>query len=464
MNVNRFLFLLLFSCGFLSLIQSQTLLRGISNWKTTEIRAYSVTDFISNKEVEIGRAKVDTNAIFEFKFINTEIEKVILRGANFYAWLYIQPKTTYFIELPEPDKFISSMESNNEIEMLFFRLDSSDVNYKILGFEAWMDETISEIYQLKDIHPEQFIAKVRSFKKETSFLYDNFDSPFFFNYVKYSVGLTVDNFNIIGGPTKRDKFEFYLSEDSLHYNHPKFIEYAELYYEKYLYQLDKEIRLKAEEALRQGSLNQFTSIIAEDPFIQSKKRAEFVTLVMCKEAFYQGYLERSLIFELLVSMTKESNFSEHKIIANELLNLFNQIQVGMKAPDYTLSASKHFHQYKGKWVYLHVFDPSSEGCITEISALKKLQLKYGNTFQFVTIYPNKEVYTKSELRTLDALTWDKFPIDQNHEMIKSLQLTTYPMYLLFDPNLLLYASPALSPTPNGRYETIERFFNTTIRQ
>jgi hypothetical protein len=249
----------------LNTLQSQSLLRGISNWKTTEIRAYSVTDFISNKEVEVGRAKVDTNSIFEFKFTNTDIEKVILRGANFYAWLYIQPNTTYFIELPEPDKFISSMESNNEIEMLFFRLDSTDINYKILGFEAWMDETIAEIYQLKDIHPEQFIAKVRSFKKETSFLYDNFDSPFFFNYVKYSVGLTVDNFNIIGGPSKRDKFEFYLSEDSLHYKNPKFIEYAELYYEKYLYQLDKEIRLKAEEALRQGSLNLFTSIIMEDP-------------------------------------------------------------------------------------------------------------------------------------------------------------------------------------------------------
>lgn len=464
MNVNRLFFFLFISSGFLNVIQSQTLLRGISNWKTTEIRAYSVTDYISNKEVEIGRAKVDTNSIFEFKFTNTEIEKVILRGANFYAWLYIQPKTTYFIELPEPDKFISSMESNNEIEMLFFRLDSSDINYKILGFEAWMDETIAEIYQLKDIHPEQFIAKVRSFKKETSFLYDKIESPFFFNYVKYSVGLTVDNFNIIGGPTKRDKFEFYLTEDSIHYKNPKFIEYAELYYEKYLYQLDKEIRLKAEDALRQGSLNQFTSILMEDPFIQSKKRAEFVTLIMCKEAFYQGYLARSLIFELLVAMTKESDCSEHKIIANELLNLFNQMQVGMKAPDYILSASKHFHQYKGKWIYLHVFDPSSERCISELSALKKLQLKYGNTFQFVSIYPSKEVYTKSELRTLDALTWDKFPIDQNHEIIKNLQLTTYPMYVLFDPNLLLYASPALSPTPNGRYETIERFFNATIRQ
>ena len=168
MNLNRYLILLLISVGLLNSIQSQTFIRGISNWKTTEIRAYRVNDFISETELEIGSSKVDSNSIFEFKINCTEIEKVILRGANFYAWLYIQPKTKYYIELPEPTDFVSSTEQNKEIEMLFFRLDSLDINYKILGFEAWMDETIADVYQLKDIHPEQFISKVRSFKQETS--------------------------------------------------------------------------------------------------------------------------------------------------------------------------------------------------------------------------------------------------------------------------------------------------------
>jgi hypothetical protein len=463
MKIQRFAYVLLFSCFLWNHVASQTLLRGISNWKTTEIRAYSVTDFMTETEVEIGRAKVDTNDIFEFKFLNKEIEKVILRGANFYAWLYIQPKATYFIELPEPTQYVSSMERDKEIEMLFFRLDSTDINYKILGFEAWMDESISEIYQLKDIHPEQFIAKVRSFKQETASVYNKFESPFFFNYVKYSVGLSVDNFNIIGGPSKLDKFEFYLNEDSIHYKNPKFIEYAELFYEKYLYQLDKETKTMVEAALRKGSLADLTDALKEDPYILSKQRAEFVTLLICKEAYYQGYLDRELIYELLTTMKKESTYSEHRLIANELLSLFQLMQIGMKAPDYTFTSSKHFYQYKGKWVYLHVFDPSNERCIAEISALKKLQLKYGTTFQFITIYPSKELYTKSEQRNLDALTWDKFQLDQNHEIWKSLQLTSYPMYVLFDSNLVLHSSPALSPTPNGRYETIEKVFRTVER-
>ncbi|MFZ9613258.1 MAG: TlpA family protein disulfide reductase [Crocinitomicaceae bacterium] len=449
--------------GFLNSVQSQTIVRGISNWKSEEIRAYRVADYISEAEIEIGRAKVDSNAIFQFNFVNDQIEKVILRGANYFAWLYIQPKTTYFIELPEPEEFVSSLERNKEVEMLFFRLDTNDVNYEILGFEAWMDESIADIYQLKDIHPEQFIAKVRSFKQETLTVYSEQKSQFFFDYLKYSVGITVDNFNILGGPSKQDKFEFYLSEDSILYKNPKYVEFASLFYEKYIFQLEKETKKKVESALYDAALAPLTDALAEEPFIQTKQRAEFVVLLMCKEAFYQGYLDKYVVFQLLQSMRKESSYAEHRDIANELLSLFQLMQIGMKAPNYILSDKKTFYNYEGKWIYLHVFNPSVERCVSEIAALKKLQLKYGSDFQFITIYPKNNSYTKTEQRNLDAITWDKFSLDMDHEIWKSLQLTSFPMYALFDPNLLLHASPALSPTPNGKYETIEKFFREIKR-
>ncbi len=461
-KIGSFLFLMTLLSTW-NVLQGQTLLRGISNWKTDEIRAYRVSDFISETEVEIGRAKVDTNDVFEFTFVSSGIEKIILRGANYYSWLYIQPKTTYFVELPAPEEFIGSLERNKEIEMLFFRLNEQDINYKILGFEAWMDETIADIYQLKDVHPEEFISKVRAFKNETAQIYTEENDPFFLNYVKYSVGITIDNFNIIGGPSKSDKFEFYLSEDSIQFKNPTYIAFAQLFYEKYFYQLDKDIKTKVESAIRTASLTALLDALESDPSIQTRKRAEFVTLLTCKEAFSQGYLDRALIFDLLNSIQQTSPVEEHRYIAGNLLNDFKRMQIGMTAPDYPLSESKHFYQYKGKWVYLHVFDPSNELCITEISALKKLQSKYGKNFQFITIYPKKANYSKSEQRNLDALTWDKYPLDISDEIWKNLEINSYPLYLLFDPNLTLIASPALSPTPNGRYETIEKVFIQTLR-
>jgi hypothetical protein len=281
--------------------------------------------------------------------------------------------------------------------------------------------------------------------------------------VKYSVGITIDNFNIIGGPSKSDKFEFYLSEDSIQFKNPTYIAFAQLFYEKYFYQLDKDIKTKVESAIRTASLTALLDALESDPSIQTRKRAEFVTLLTCKEAFSQGYLDRALIFDLLNSIQQTSPVEEHRYIAGNLLNDFKRMQIGMTAPDYPLSESKHFYQYKGKWVYLHVFDPSNELCITEISALKKLQSKYGKNFQFITIYPKKANYSKSEQRNLDALTWDKYPLDISDEIWKNLEINSYPLYLLFDPNLTLIASPALSPTPNGRYETIEKVFIQTLR-
>ena len=77
-----------------------------------------------------------------------------------------------------------------------------------------------------------------------------------------------------------------------------------------------------EKALIKGSLPELTTALSEDPYVQTKKRAEFVILLMCKEAYFESYLDKLLIFDLLYAMRKESGFEEHRGIANELLALF----------------------------------------------------------------------------------------------------------------------------------------------
>jgi hypothetical protein len=89
--------------------------------------------------------------------------------------------------------------------------------------------------------------------------------------------------------------------------------------------------------------------------------------------------------------------------------------------------------------------------------LKKLNEKYGNQIQFVTIYQNKkEGFSQIDKRNLDAIIWDKFGLDASHPIWNELKVNTFPYYLLFDPNLVLISAPALAPSPNGKYETIEK--------
>jgi hypothetical protein len=133
------------------------------------------------------------------------------------------------------------------------------------------------------------------------------------------------------------------------------------------------------------------------------------------------------------------------------------LKVGSQIKDFKLNASVSFNLYQGKHVYLHFFDPSNQKCLSEIAALKKLNEKYGRYIQFVTIYQNKgNAFSTIEQRNLDAIIWDKFALDASHEIWSDLKVNMFPSYILLDSNLIILNSPALGPSPNGKYETIEK--------
>ena len=108
-------------------------------------------------------------------------------------------------------------------------------------------------------------------------------------------------------------------------------------------------------------------------------------------------------------------------------------------------------------VYIHFFDPNNQKCLSELAALKKLNEKYGKYIQFITIYQKKDVdFSSLEQRNIDAIIWDKFSFEPTHEIWSELKVNSFPYYLLVDKNLILVAAPALAPSPNGEYQTIEK--------
>jgi hypothetical protein len=114
---------------------------------------------------------------------------------------------------------------------------------------------------------------------------------------------------------------------------------------------------------------------------------------------------------------------------------------------------------KGKPIYIHCFDPKNQKSITEISALLKLNEKYEKYINIISVYSKpKEDFSMSEQRNLNLIKWKKFELEPSEKSWKILNIPSFPYYLFLDKDLVLLASPALSPSPNGSYETIERSF------
>jgi len=460
MNIHKsalFLFLVL---AFSSFSQNVSI-NGITYVpkRNKEIRLYQIDDFLTNTEREIGRTKIDSLGRFSFAIYTKEIKKIVLRFDDKYSWMYIQPNSNYYIDLPESDANRSNFKKDNEIEMVFYRMDTSDINYKILGFEAWLDESIADFYILKETKPGEFVRRISEFKREVGNVYAKDTSEYFINYLKYSIGMTIDNFQYIGSMSYDEKYNFYFKNEPRLLTHDKYMEYLQLFFEKYYYQTSKEIRNEIYKAVIRGDASSYLAAFSKDPYLKNEELRNLIALLVIKEEIRSKELPKSNLILILDQLEELFIHPELKQIAANLLDIFDELAPGMKVPNYKLSNEISLSNFYSKAIYFHFYDPTSQKCISEISALRKLNEKYGQFVEIITIYMTpKSPLTAAEQRNLQALTTKKFELEENHPIWNDFKINSFPYYVLIDDQQIIKALPALTPSPNGLYETIEKSF------
>ena len=435
---------------------AEVIINGYCDFPKATISLFEIEDYITKTEKKISETEVDDKGNFRLIFSSNDIKKIILRVNSNFTWMYIQPNSTYFIDIPK-DGQITQFITNNEIEMVFFRLDTNDINYKILGFEAWMDNYLSDIYILKDKQPGEFVQKIAAFKKEVNDLYSKDTSLFFRSYLKYSIGLSIDNINFISAPSEEDKFEFYIKDSPILINNDKYIEYLYSFYENYYYKLDQNLRAQLSTSIRNYDLENCLQTLKKDPYIQTEELAELILLIMINQSAFSQEISKNILIKIYEKSINEN----HSTIAKNLLLKADEINIGDIFPNLILDKKSQFtlQMLKGKPIYIHCFDPKNQKSITEISALLKLNEKYEKYINIISVYSKpKEDFSISEQRNLNLIKWKKFELEPSEKSWKILNIPSFPYYLFLDKDLVLLASPALSPSPNGSYETIERSF------
>ena len=434
----------------------EVIINGYCDFPKATVSLFEIEDYITKKEIKISETKVDDKGNFRLIFSSNSIKKIILRVNSNFSWMYIQPNSTYFIDIPQ-DGQITQFITNNEIEMVFFKLDTNDINYKILGFEAWMDNYLSDIYILKDKQPGEFVQKIAAFKKEVNRVYSKDTSLFFRSYLKYSIGLSIDNINFISAPSEVDKFEFYIKDSPILINNNKYIEYLYSFYENYYYKLDQNLRTQLNNYIINYDHVNCIKTLNKDPYIQSEELSELILLIFINQGIFSSKISNNL----LNIINEKSNYPIHSIIAKNSLQKKDEIKIGDIFPNIELDKKNKYtlQMLKGKPIYIHCFDPKNQKSISEISALLKLNEKYEKYINIISVYSKpKEYFSISEQRNLDLIKWRKFELEPSEKSWKILNIPSFPYYLFLDKDLVLLASPALSPSPNGSYETIERIF------
>lgn len=440
-----------------------------------KVELFEIEDYFSMRESLLATTIVAPDSSFSFQFYNNKTQKIIVKSAKNKGFIYIQPQGKYEVFVPSKNPYDPYREQGNQLEISFFNLDSTDINYKILSFDKWINNFLGYYFPSKKMNGAEFASKLEEFKSNVEKAYANDTSQFFKTYVKYSIA-SLDDIQFVGSRNRYEKFDFYINGLPVVYESDIYMNYLSSFYENMLGRLEMEVNNRVYLGLLKNSPSLIMRALADeytlrpvgtsDPkkkqFPANTKLRELIMIKALADVFYSSDYPQTNIINVLDSVSKHSIFKSNGIVAKNLIYRLTELVPGSKAPDFALINAKgnlrSLSNYGKKHVYIHVFDPTSKQTTTDLELLKVIHQKYKGDVHFVSIFEKKDKMTKKQKELIDGLPWDTFFVENDDPFLKMYHVETFPTYILIDGLGYIVNVPALGPQPNGDRITIDKIF------
>lgn len=420
-----------------------------------EVRVQGIQDYLSDLETTITAATVREDSSCTVRFEIEETQKIILRSENSFGYMYVEPGGNYKVYFPSVNPGNPKSASSNLVELAFIDLSKHDVNYKILSFQRWQDEYVSRYYYLRGKDPKLFAEKLDTFKIYVEKAYANDSSVFFLNYVKFSMA-QLDDIQFAASRNRYEKYDFYLKKSPVFYHNDLYMQYVESFYKNLVPRMSVQTNNAVYLAVLKSSPTAVMKAYGTEYTTQNLQLRELVMIQNLCEEFYRDDFPQTNILTILDSLSERALFKEHRIIAKNMRFRLLQLLPGSKVNPFFLSDSSGIvatsSDFYGKYLYLHFFDGSAVECLRELDLLEKLHEEYKEHVNIVSVDLNA---SKSQPY---RLPWKIYPISENQHLRTYFEVKSVPHYVLIDAQGYLVSSPALRPTPNRQYETIDKTF------
>lgn len=458
--MNRLIFFFLLISG--STVAQTVTISGIAPaYVGDEIEVYEIEDYFSNTERLITSATVQQDSTFSLQFATAEIQKVAVKGKNNKGYMYVQANGKYNINVPDRDKYDPFRPTGNMIELGFLSLDSTDVNYKILGFQRWMDRFIGLNFHLRGFDNTLFEERLEGFKTNVQKAYAADTSVFLKTYIRFSIA-SLDNIEQGAARNRYEKHDFYIKQTPVYYKNDAYMDYISSFYQEMIPRLSEETNQAVYMWVLRSSPTGIMNALGKEYTLINTRIREMVMIKALAEEYHSGDFPKTNILTILDSVENHSLFKANAVIAKNLQQRLTDLVPGAKAPDFVLAeegkGTKTLYEFNGSYIYMHFIDPNNNQSIKEIELLEGLHETYKDYVKFVTIYRVNDSIDQKGLSKVTQLNWDVFGIASGNSLWKNYRIEAFPQFVLIDATGNIVASPALAPTPNGNYETIDQTF------
>lgn len=422
------------------------------------INIYSQDDFITSELTLLTSTIGSSDSTFSAIIEVNEIRKIVVKSNNNQGFIYVEPGSNYELFLPGKDKYEPSRPNGNKIEIGFYNLDSSDINFKTIDFQFELDDFLGNNFHLRRNKPLEFAQAVDSFKLHVTNKYMADTSMYFKTFVRFSIA-GIDNIQTATERNPFEKYDFYLKRFPVSYHNEPYMEYVKSFYKNLIHRVNNETNQKVYESVLKSSPTLMMHALGKEYTLSNPRLREIVMILILKDEYMSKEYPETNVINILDSLSNKSIFKEHEIIASNLKKRLITQLPGSKALDFVLKDPfqevRTLGSFKGKHLYIHFFDPQSTTCNKELPLLIELHEKYGDIIQFVTLYKTSRLTRETDL---SILPWIVYGLTDQNKIWEFYQVETFPFYSFIDSQGYIIASPSLSPSPNGVYETIDRSF------
>ena len=341
--------------------------------------------------------------------------------------------------------------------MIFYQLDSSDINYKIVKFDRWIEKEMGGFYHLKKLKSDEYEKKYNDLKKKAENLVKKDTNLFFVYHVKFSFA-EMDDLEAVSSNLRIQNYVKWFHKIPLYYKNDTYMNYFNVFYENLLVYLKNSIKDNLYAAVINRSPSLAMKALEEEETLKNIQVREMALLQLMYEQCYEKRYPKTNLLFMLDSIRLRSKFVEHRKIATNIIERVTELSIGSKFPDFQLFSQLgdtiSNTRLEGKHVYLHFFDPNDENCLKELQPLVKLYDAYSEYIHFISI---QVLRTGSNERNL-KLPWATITLTEQDNFIKTAKIKVYPTYILLDATGNIVVNPALKPVPNSEYQTIEPLF------
>jgi peroxiredoxin len=411
---------------------------------------------------DLASMYVDESGYFDFTLPLKEITYVYTDLGKTRAFMYLEPETTYELQLPP---FIRRLESERlnpfyrpDVTIMgIINKDARALNRQMVEFSYDFDYLFNKNAMRLALNGGAQLAKAieDSLTKKYTFKHPLFEQHKQLSFLKLW---------IVAHPRhERQLINKYLRNQAVNYELPTYREAFTLLFKNFLPdELAGDIKDSVRKALsyreRFDSLSNL--VITDTIFGNNREMADLMLLYGLYQGLDENRIDENTVLSLTKSAIQYGSTEKVRQLAYQQYQQLTKLHPGTAAPDFVLfnedGKERSLSDYKGKFIYLNFMHTQNYACQRDLETLSQLEKTFRKDLEIVTILVDDDIDNAQHYLDGTDYKWDFLNFAAQPKILENYNIMATPAYYLISPQGILTLSPAPSPEENFKDKFVEK--------